>query len=229
MEADFFKHLSFLIETTSAVRKLSGWKKTYRIPDRLSSDSETLVARSANEEIQADLDLFFSKLKSAFGFKRRELTASDAEDGRGTITTPHFTYSIQALLNPSQLDEVLWIRMIDAISSPQQIASTPFAEVFDNVFDTLQLAFPKPVSVEDFIDAVEAVEIPSLAIEYDRDATYCELVLKGNSSKVTLKPNALSIVHGRPIKTQQLLTSLESIRTLVEKHDVPIGLTAKEK
>jgi hypothetical protein len=176
------------------------------------------VARCAAEELKKDLDDVFAKLKEAFGFTRRELSAAEANDGAGSITTPHFNYSVTVALNPEQLEEVIWTRTVDAIKTPSAIASPAFAAVFDGVFNTLAFKLPSKVSVEDFIDEVEAAKIPELKIKYDRDATFCELQLPDATSAITLRPQTLSIVHKQRTETQTLLQSFETVRRLVEDY-----------
>lgn len=227
MQNSFFQHLSFRVETSHSLTKLAGWKKTYRIPDRFSSESEAFVASCATDQIRADLDEYFAKLRNAFGLTRRELQTNDADGGCGTIVTPFFTYTVQVQLKAEELEEVRWTRVIDRITHYDMIESAPFAEVFDEVFDTVQVAFPKLIVVEDFIDAVESAKIPELAIEYDRGATYCDLLLKGENSRITLTPRSLSIVHRLPIPTGKLLKALDSIRRVVGNHQVPLAILGK--
>lgn len=214
--------MSFTMVDAEGLKSLSGWKTGNRIPDRYSGSAQAFVASCAADELKGDLDTAYSKLKRAFGFTRRELQAADPEDGTGTIITPHFNYSVTVALNPDELDEVLWTRTVDSIKTPAQVASPAFAEVFDGVFDTLEFLLPKAVIIEDFIDAVEAAKIPGVKLDYDREATYCELRLAGTVGTITLRAGSLSIVHDLPAATQQLLASFETVRKLVQKHQVPL-------
>lgn len=210
--------MSFIHTSRAKLKNLSGWKKNDRIPDRLSDFSQTLVARCAADELKKDLDEIYDKLKEAFGFTRRELAAAEPHDGTGTITTPHFSYSITVTHNPEQLDEAFWRRTVESIKTPAKISSAEFSAVFDGVFNTLAFGLPTKVSIEDFIDEVEAAKIPELKIKYDRDATYCELQLQGAAGTITLRPQTLSIVHGQRTETQLLLRSFETVRSLVEDY-----------
>ena len=212
--------MSFTIQTPVKLKSLPGWKKGDKIPDRVSDFSQSLVAKCAAEELKKDLDDIYDKLKSAFGFTRRELQAAEPNDGTGTIITPHFHYSVTVTHNPVDLESALWTRTVDSIKSPAQVSSNAFAAVFDDVFNTLAFALPAKVSIEDFIDAVEDAKVPELKIKYDREATYCEIEVPGAVGAVTLKPTSLSIVHQRRTKTPLLLASFESIRKLVQEHNL---------
>lgn len=210
--------MTFVQKNRVKLKNLSGWKKNDRIPDRVGDFSQGLVAKAAAEELTKDLDEVYAKLKEAFGFTRREISAAEPNDGTGTLTTPHFSYSVTVSHNPEQLDEAIWTRTVDAIKTPAQVSSEAFSAAFDGMFSTLAFEMPTKVSIEDFIDEVEAAKIPELKIKYDRDATYCELQLQGAAGMILLTPQLLSIVHGQRTETQMLLRSFETVRRLVEDY-----------
>lgn len=218
MENKLLKYVSLRSTWSQPIQRLPGWKKSYRLPDRYSSESDSFVTKCGDDLIRAEMDLYFSKLKEAFSFTRKELAATDPEDGIGAITTPHFAYSLSLRLNPDQLDEVLWTRSVDSIQNYQEVNTPAFQSVFDNVFDRIQLAFPKPIQLEDFIDAIELAKVPGLKLDYDRNITYCELILKGVPSKVMLTASTLSIEHLKPTKTSLLFKSMDSIQRLINDH-----------
>lgn len=214
--------LAFTAQATQALRKLSGWKKHYRIPDRYSDATEAFAAECAAAEIGMELDRLYDKLRRAFRFARRDLTACEPRDGTGTIITPYFSYSVAITLNRDRLDEVVWSRAVDAIKVPEQLASRAFGETFDGVFDSVRLALPVAVNIEDFLDAVEAAEIPNLTLDYDRSATYCRLRLSHTEETVLLTERSLAIVHPLPVTTHKLLESWNVVRKLVQEHELPL-------
>jgi hypothetical protein len=214
--------LSFVAKNTTGLRRLSGWKKGSRIPDRYSDVTGQFATSLAGNELRDDLDHIYGRLKDAFGFRRRDLDASEPMDGTGTINTPYFNYSITVALNPDDLGEVIWTRSVDAIKNAAEIRSSAFASVFDGVFDTLEFSLPTAVNIEDFIDSIEAAKTPHLKIAYDRACTYCAIQLQSGTGTVTVKPRSLSIVHNRPKKTLQLIDSFDTVCKLVNKCNVPL-------
>jgi uncharacterized caspase-like protein len=214
--------MSFSVEEAEGLKSLSGWRKSYRTPDRFNGTTEDFAVRCATGDLRAHMDSVHDRLKSVFGFTRRDLVASDAEGGAGSIITPYFTYSVTVTLNPDELDEVIWKRTVDSIKEPSQITSAAFAKVFDGVFDTIEFSLPNEVDIEDFIDAAEAAKIPELQIQHDRDASYCTLELEDAVGTVTLRSDTLSVVHDRPIETQQLIGSFNLLRKLALEHNVPL-------
>lgn len=221
-ESSLVTEMSFTVEDIEGLRSLSGWKKSYRVPDRLNDTTELFAIRCARDELKSDLDSVYGRLKEAFQFSRRDLEVTEPESGFGSIITPYFNYSVSVALNPAELDEVIWTRTVDGIKVSAQITSEAFSKVFDDVFDTLEFSLPTRMNIENFIDAVEAAKIPDLTIKHDREATYCELQLKGAVGKVTLRSKSLLIVHEQPKETQKLIASFETVRKLVHRHNVPL-------
>lgn len=218
----FGVELSFVGEHAERLRSLSGWMSSFRIPHKVDGAAQTFVAGLAQAELNQDLDRVFAKLKQAFRFTRREMVVSEPEAGTRTIATPHFAYSVNVSLSPTAASEVIWSRTVDSIKNAQQISSPAFAEVFDGVFDTLEFSLPKRQSIEDLIDAVEAAKIPDITLQYDRDATFCELHIQATAGTVILRPNRMSIVHPMPRKTQQLIESFDAVYLLATKYNLPL-------
>lgn len=222
----FFGRVLFVAEVPRQLKSLSGWTKSHRIPDQANDHAQKLVAGVSADELKQDLDTVYDALKAAFSFKRRDLSVAEPADGTGTITTPHFSYSVSVALNPDDMTEVIWTKTIDHIQSPSEVASEAFAEVFDNVFHALQYSLPTAVDIEDFIDALEDAEIANVELTYDRDATYCELRFGETPGAVRITADTLAIVQKHPAKISTLLASLKAIQSLVQEHNVPLILSA---
>ena len=116
---------------------------------------------------------------------------------------------------------MIWIRTVDSFVAPEQISTAAFSEVFDGVFDTLELSLPTKVQIEDFIDAVEAARITDVSLDYDRDATYCDIQIAGASGKLRLSPGQLSLSHSVPTKTAKLIESFVTTWNLIQKQSLP--------
>jgi hypothetical protein len=220
-ECALFRRVSFVTEVSNPVKSLSGWKKTHRVPEPAASGVHEYIASISTGELKQDLDTVYDALKQAFAFKRRELSVAEPADGTGTITTPFFNYSISISLNTADPADVIWSKTVDNIREPAQVASAPFAQVFDGVFRTLQFSLPNPVDLNNCIDAFEDAEIKNLVVSYDRDATYCELRFAGATGAIRVTSNALSIVENHPAKIATLIQSLRTAQALVREHSVP--------
>ena len=222
-----FQRVAFVAEVPKQLKSLSGWNKSHRIPDQANNKAQDFVAGLSTTELKQDLDSIYAALKQAFGFKRRDLDASESEGGAGAIITPYFTYSISVSLNPADPSELIWKKTVDNIKEPAEVVSEAFAEVFDNVFHTLQFSLPTSVDIDDFIDALEAADIGNLELTHDRDATYCELRFDDTPGAVRVSADTLSIVQKHPAKIGTLLQSLKAMQALVQQHNVPLIWASK--
>jgi hypothetical protein len=220
-DINYMRRLGFTAKVDQRLTSLSGWRKTYRIPDRYTDSTQSFVSNCASDELKKDLDSVFEALKRAFKFGRRDLVVSQPEDGTGSIITPYFNYSVHIELNADDLGEVIWIRTVDSIVAPEQISTAAFSEVFDGVFDTLELSLPTKVQIEDFIDAVEAARITDVSLDYDRDATYCDIQIAGANGILRLSPGQLSLSHSAPTKTAKLIESFVTTWNLIQKQSLP--------
>ena len=218
---NYMRRLIFTANEEKRLTSLSGWRKTYRIPDRYTEATRTFVSGCATDELKNDLDSVFDALKKAFKFGRRDLEVSQLGDGTGTIITPYFNYLVHVELNADDLNEVIWTRTVDSIVAPEQISTEAFAKVFDDVFDTLELSLPTKVQIEAFIDAVEAARIPDISLDYDRDATYCDIQIAGVSGKLRLSSGQLSLSHNTPTKTARLMESFITTWKLLQSQSLP--------
>ncbi|HEX4414740.1 MAG TPA: hypothetical protein VH107_13990 [Lacipirellulaceae bacterium] len=217
-----FRRISFLNEGASRVKSLSGWKKTHRVPDPVDARAQEYIAGISAGELKQDLDSVYGALKQAFAFKRRELSVAEPADGTGTIVTPFFSYSISIALNLADPAEAIWTKTVDNIQDSKQVASTPFAQVFDGVFRMLRYSPPTPVDLNDCIDTIEDAEISNLDVSYDRDATYCELRFADATGAIRITADSLSIVEKHPAEIGTLIQSLRAMQALVREHRVPL-------
>lgn len=224
------RQIVFLIQKTTDVKRLSGFKKTFGIPDKVTSSAEAFIAKIAQPEIKEDLDRLYASLKKAFKFARVDMDVSEPGDGTGTIVTPYFNYSIGMSLNPANPSEVMWMRSVDSIKEPAQIGSDAFEEVFGDMFNTLEFSLPSAVNLEAFIDSVEALKNAEVEITYDREVTYCDLQISGMVGAIRLTSRAFSIVHDRPQSPRLLIQSFQQVKSLVDSHHVPpLSFNTKRK
>ncbi len=218
----YVRKLSFSVQEQESLTRLSGWKKSHRVPDRYTDSTRSFASSCASKDLEEDLDSVFEGLKKAFAFARRDIVVSQPGDGTGTIITPYFNYSVHVELNADDLDEVIWTRTVDSIKAPEQISTDAFAEVFDDVFDTLEFSLPQWIKIEDFIDAVEAAKNPDVTLDYDRDATYCDIHISGANGKLRLSSNQLSLSFGVPTGTAKLIESFVATRKLIQRQVAPL-------
>ncbi|MCE9606083.1 MAG: caspase family protein [Planctomycetia bacterium] len=208
-------------ERIESVKKLSGFRKGTRVPDAVNASSQKFVGQLALEEIQNDLDKVHAELREAFKFKRLDLQVDGPLDGSGTIITPFFSYTSGVKQNPRDPAEVIWRREVIDIVDAEQILTKPFAAVFAELFDTVEFAPADAVDLEALIDRIEALDDPRVAIDYDREITWCKLAIRGIGGEIKVTKRTFEIVKDRPESPKKLLQSFFDIQhMLVDTHDV---------
>lgn len=207
-------------EAGMPVKRLSGFQKTHRVPDRVNDTTEAFVARIAVDDVDEDVNTIHQALRSAFGFTRKELDTQTSA-GRGSIITPYFDYEVTVSLNPGDPSEVIWERQVVNIREPDKIVSDAFEEVFSGIFDTLEFTSGKVISVENVIDQIEALKDDAISVEYDASMAWCTVTLQGIDARIRMTSSAVSIIR-RSGKSPKLLIDsfFEVQKRLVDTHQM---------
>lgn len=201
------------------VRNLAGFKISHRVPAEVNDFSKAFVARIAADQIDADLGEIYDELRTQFRFKRTDMMVSTPADGRGSIATPYFEYSVIVSLNSHDPSQVIWQRQVSEIREPGQVLAEPFAAVFGSMFNTVELAPPKPVDLEAFIDRVEDLASEQVTLSYDKDATWCRVSVAGIAGEMEITARTLSLVQRNPKSPGILLQSfLDFQAALIETY-----------
>ena len=211
-----FRYVSLVVETRSPIEHLPGFhKKTHRLPDQVTAQTQDFVARLGGRLVVDELDATYAALKAAFRFKRTEMKSHDPQDGFGSILTPHFRYTCTVSQHPTNAGEAIWRRDISEIVSPDQLLSSQFGTVFDGVFDTVEFLPEKPVDLELFIDRIEEVDDARVTVDYDRQITFCTIAIDGSDCRIHVTEGELQIVHPRPTSTRSLVQSLFEVQDVI--------------
>ena len=206
------------------VRDLAGFKRSHRVPDEVNDFTKAFVARIAADQIDANLGKIYDELRVQFRFKRKDLDVSISADGRGSITTPFFQYSVTISLSSSDPSQVIWRHQVSEISEAGHIIADAFARVFGCLFDTVELATAGTVDVEALIDRIEELNNQRISLAYDQQATWCRISIEGIAGELEITPRALSLVHRSSSSPGHLLQSfLEFQKALVETCHVKLN------
>jgi len=203
------------------VRNLAGFKVSHRVPAEVNDRTEAFVAEIAAAQIDADLDRIHDDLRARFRFKRADLTVSPPSAGGGSITTPYFEYSVAVSLNPRDPSQVIWRRQVSEIREPRRVLAAPFAAVFGTLFNTIELAPPRPIDLTALIDRIEELDSRHISLAYDKDATWCRVSLAGIDGEVEITARTLALVQRQPKSPGHLLQSFLDFQTaLIETYEV---------
>ncbi|MFM9964817.1 MAG: caspase domain-containing protein [Planctomycetaceae bacterium] len=215
------KRVAFIGQRSAGVRSLSGFTKSNRVPDAVTSATEAFVVRIASTELAEDLQKFADALRKQFRFKRIDIDVANPGDGTGSIITPTFTYSISVSLNPDDPSEVIWHRQVSEIREPDSVLTDEFEAVFDKTFDTVQFSPFSRVDVTALIDRIENLDDDRITVDYDSNPTSCRMSIKGIDGDILVSRNEISLVQTQRQTPKQLLESLFQIQSaLIETYGV---------
>ncbi len=174
-------------------KSLSGFQKFHRVPQAAGDAEQRLLHNISQSELDEDLDATFARLRNEFGFKRKELVASDVNFGGGKIETPFFDFEISVELDESEPGTVRFRQVISNVRDPEKLFGEPFQKVFDNRFSVLEITAPEPLSVEAVIDLVEEAEPVGVLVGYDKAATWCELTFSETRAVVRVDADTIRV------------------------------------
>ena len=215
MERKDRKELSevrLLDEVTRPIEQLNGFQKFHRIPDSSSVSNLQFLHQIAAEDLETDLQTTFAKLKTAYGFKRREISVSGPLDGGGMIETPFFDYEVNVLFSDHDISQMVSRAAICNIREPSQVLSAAFQQAFGNRFSILQVSTSSPLNIGAIIDHVEDSNIESASVDYDKDASWCEIRVPTVEACVTIRTNSIRINCLVESSPQRLLEAYQEIQ-----------------
>jgi len=191
--SNFAKALSLAGRKRQKIKSLSGFDKRFRMPDGDEDSRLKYLARIAADDIGRDLDDVFEKLRSIFGFKRRELVVTGPVDGSGSIETPSFVYRVEVFPDPAGNDNLIWQHVVTEISQPEILFSESFQNAFGSTMGILQVELTSPLDISSIIDHVEDLAGDGCQVEYDRQATWCEIKTDGSAATMRIDADRISV------------------------------------
>lgn len=190
------RRVVFRSETTTRIKDLSQFRKTFQLPDHAGPGNRKFFARIAAADLKADLDRVYDAAREHLGYKRKDATVVAGTEGYGSLRTPDFEYTVYLDIDEADPTRLLWRREAGQFTDPGFVAGPGFAAVFGATFDHLVFEFAKPVDVADFIDQLEDAPLAGVKVQADADGTGCDVRLAGFEGVVTVRRQAVT-VRGR--------------------------------
>ena len=197
--------IRLLNERKVGLKTLSGFRKHHRVPAKGETVSEKFLIDLVEGDLNDDLDDTFAKLRSGFGFKRRELAATEPIENFGEIRTPGFTYEVSANVIEDDAANVLWRCAISRITDAESVTCPQFEQTFGKQFNMLELILESPISVEDVIDEVEDCEDSSIKIAYEKEATWCRIEFAGRKESIHVEADSIRVISTAEISPSELI------------------------
>ena len=208
-----FDGVAFVGRTKALISELTDFdKKRHKIPQQADDRSDNFVASIANTDLENYLESEFQNLRTAFKFKRLDLTRSNPAPGCGAIETPHFIYAINVSHCADSPNSVVWDRSVIEIKNPDAVSTPAFAQVFDGHFDRIEFTLSQPFELTDWIDNIEAMEDDRLQLSYDSQATYCRLEIDSINAIIEIADGVVAVAHQELARTDEILTSFLEVK-----------------
>jgi hypothetical protein len=215
------RRVVFRSESSTRVKDLSQFRKTYQVPNNAGPSARRFVARLATPDIRADLDRVRDIARERLGYRRKDLEITVGQDGYGVLHTPDFEYTVFADLDPDDPSRLTWRREVGRFADPGFVSGPGFDTVFDPAFDQLVFEFARPVDVAGFVDRIEDDPPAGVRVSAASDGSACEITVTGFAGVVTIRRHALTI-RGRSGEAAGLLDSfLYFLRTFGPIGDPP--------
>ena len=201
-----------LEESSILVKELAGFQKQHRVPKTIGERDLRYIHEIAEAEIDAELQQVFSALRSAFKFKRKEISVMGPDEGGGVISTPNFNYELFLIHDAEDSSRVQWRRSITGIRTPSRVFCDEFTDVFGTRFRILEIATRDELEIEKIIDAFEDAEVDEMQIDYDKDATWCEIELAASATALRVSANCIRVQSQRALNPQSLLQAFLDVQ-----------------
>ncbi|QEG20657.1 hypothetical protein [Mariniblastus fucicola] len=202
--------IRLLSERKISLKTLSGYRKHFRVPAKGDTVSEKFLADLAEADLNEDLDNMFSSLRSGFGFKRKQLTATEPIGNFGEVATPGFTYEVSVSTIEDEPANVLWRRAISRIADADVVTCPEFEKTFGKQFNILELVLEKPIDVEDVIDEVEDCDDPDVKVDYEKDASWCRIEFRGRKEAIYVDAERIRVSSSGEISPADLIETFLS-------------------
>lgn len=211
-QSDQISDVRLLHEKIEPITSLNGFEKHFRVPQAANSTDLQFLARVSEADVDAELQKTFSKLRSAYGFKRKEMLVDGPVDGGGTIATPFFNYEVNVTFLEDDPSRIAWKTSVADIRLPEQIFTEGFHKSFGNRFSILEVSTTAALDLESIVDHVEAIELDSVSVNYDKDVTWCEIRIADTDASVRICENSIRVASRNEISPQELLESFLDIQ-----------------
>lgn len=199
-------------ERIELIKQISGFAKHHRVPTTSSASDHRFLAELTQRDVDDDLQDVFTRLRTSYGLKRKEISVDGPSDGSGVITTPFFHYEIHVCQHQDDPSQVVWRRLITEISEPARVFAGPFEEVFGKRFTVLEISTDDSLPLESIVDHIEETELDLVKVDYDKDLTWCEIQFGDTDVSALVRDDSIRVICRKEVSPQELLESFLRIQ-----------------
>jgi hypothetical protein len=209
----FVQHVRFVGRTGGLVKTLHGFKKSHHtVPDAVNAATSAFLAKLCADELAKEAEAFFQNARTAFGYKRKEITL-EVSSPSAVLIAKDFTFELAYALDEADAAGYLLTRSLHGLSNGDFAAASECETVFAQQFSELAFVLTKGAPVESVIDAVEGLEgDDALRVVYPSDYRDCTLAVTGVSATVRFDGSELAMVFPRSGSPRELLEAFVAVR-----------------
>jgi hypothetical protein len=222
----FVSRLSLVGRRTGRVKALAGFKKQHHtVPDAVNAATSAFLGKLCAGELAAEGEQWFQRVKSAFGYKRTELTLEMASPA-AVLAAKDFTLEITYALEAADPAGYEVTHTLHNLRSGELVEQAEFEELFARMFEGIVFGLTKGTPVEAVIDAVETQTDPGLTVSYPSDCRHCVLAVAGVDAAVVCDGATLEMRFPRPGSPRELVAAFSAVRSafVLTKNPVLAGL-----
>ncbi len=210
----FVSRLSLVGRRTGRVKALAGFKKQHHtVPDAVNAATSAFLGKLCASELAAEGEQWFQRAKSAFGYRRAELTLEVASPA-AMLVAKDFTLEIAYALEPTDPAGYGVTHTLHNLSGGELVERPEFDGLFARMFDGMVFGLTKGTRVEAVIDAVEACAGEGgLTVRYPSDCRHCVLAVVGMEAEVVCDGATLEMRFPRPYSPRDLVAAFAAVRS----------------
>jgi hypothetical protein len=209
------------------VKALAGFKKQHHtVPDAVNAATSAFLGKLCAGELAAEAEQWFQRTKSAFGYKRAEITL-DLASPIAVLAAKDFTFEIVYALEAADPAGYGVTRTLHHLSNGELVDRPEFEELFARMFEGMVFGLTKGTRVEAVIDAVEAqAGTGGLTVSYPSDCRHCVLAVTGVEAAVVCDGATLEMRFPRPGSPREVVAAFAAVRSAfaLTKNSVLAGL-----
>ncbi len=223
----FVSRLSLVGRRAGRVKTLAGFKKQHHtVPDAVNAATSAFLGKLCASELAAEGEQWFQRTKTAFGYKRADLTLELASPV-AVLAAKDFTLEIAYALEALDPAGYGVTHTLHNLSGGELVEQPEFEELFARMFEGIVFGLTKGTPVEAVIDAVEAqAGAGGLTVSYPADCRHCVLAVAGVVAEVVCDGATLEMRFPRPGSPRELVAAFTAVRAAfaLTKNPVLAGL-----
>jgi len=210
----FVSRLSLVGRRTGRVKALAGFKKQHHtVPDAVNAATSAFLGKLCAGELAVEGEQWFQRAKTAFGYKRAELTL-DVASPAAVLAAKDFTLEIAYALEAADPAGYGVTLTLHNLSGGELVERPEFEELFARMFEGMVFGLTKGTRVEAVIDAVEAqAGAGGLTVSYPSDCRHCVLAVAGVDAAVVCDGATLEMRFPRPGSPRELVAAFVAVRS----------------